>query len=343
MLRNFFNFGGKGVDKPALRFSPQNTAFDAAILAAGLNASISYLVEPYLADRRWRSVLVDSRRGDLTDVDVGCVVVVRYLSDNWVLRLREFKRQGGKIIYFMDDDLMDEAALRILPQQYRKKIRLEAIRKRHILEEICDEFWVASPYLANKYATWEPVIVSPRAQNDCLGTSTPHFSICYHGTASHVEEIEWLVPIIAHLQSKFDDTTFEIFGDRVVNKLYRGIPRTSVLHPMDWTNYLAYTIATTRDVALAPLLPSMFNLARGPTKFFDFTRMGAVGIYSGTGPYAEFVRDRIDGILLPNECEAWIDAIASLRGDPDLRKWMVINARNRVKGMANGCQVFSDS
>lgn len=35
--------------------------------------------------------------------------------------------------------------------------------------------------------------------------------------------------------------SFEIFGEHEIYKLYRDLPRVSVLHPMSWQNYLAYT------------------------------------------------------------------------------------------------------
>ena len=81
---------------------------------------------------------------------------------------------------------------------------------------------------------------------------------------------------------------------------------------------------------LAPLLPGAFNAARGPTKFFDFARMGAVGIYSDVAPYRGFIRPEVDGILLPNEPAVWVKAIAGLVADPERRVRMATAARERA-------------
>ena len=51
-------------------------------------------------------------------------------------------------------------------------------------------------------------------------------------------------------------------------------------------------------------------------KFYDYARMGAAGIYTDVEPYRGFVRDGVDGLLLPNEPARWIDAIAGL-AQPD--------------------------
>lgn len=300
------------------------------VLAGGANASISYFIEPYLASKGMICTLMDSRFPQEISVSCHAIVIVRYLPDSCISGLRDFKRRGGKLIYFMDDDLMDTAALATMPEKYATKIKATAVSKRRIIEELCSEFWVSSPYLAHKYSEWNPVLLPPNSVGMRLQNVCSAFSVCYHGTASHRAEIEWLVPIASALQIRSNNIVFELFGDHDINKMYREIPGVAVLHPMSWSNYLAYTTAMRRDIALAPLLPSKFNAARGPTKFFDFTRMNAVGIYSEVSPYDGYIRNGIDGVLLPNEKDAWVEAILALLQDPEKKDWMVNNARKRV-------------
>jgi glycosyltransferase involved in cell wall biosynthesis len=103
---------------------------------------------------------------------------------------------------------------------------------------------------------------------------------------------------------------------------------------MDWSNYLTYTGSVRRDIGLAPLLPEPFNAGRAPTKFFDFARMGAVGIYTDTEPYRNFVRHGVDGLLLPNEPMAWAAAIDELATDAVRRQGLAAAARERALAMA---------
>lgn len=308
---------------------------DVLIVSGGDNASISYLLEPYLAGAGLAVRLVPPVQGRsaVPVFDAGTVVIARYLPPDWVEPLRQFRAAGGRLVYFMDDDLMDPAALHGLPAVYAKKIRALATSRRQVIESLCDEFWVASPHLAEKYRAWSPRLLQARpalAQVQGARATT----VCYHGTASHQAELKWLVPVIRSVQARVADAHFEVFGDHAVNKLFRDLPRTSVLHPMSWANYLAYTGTVRRDLALAPLLPEPFNAARGPTKFFDFARMGAVGIYTDVAPYRGFVRDGIDGLLVPNEPAAWVEAIAALAADAPRRQRMADAARARALAMA---------
>jgi hypothetical protein len=327
-------FGRKAGNVHALA----DACFDAevVILAHSPNASVTYLLEPHLLalGRSAKTILTSSRPPSRIPVSAcDTVVIARYLPIEWLAVLRRFRAEGGQVIYFMDDDLMDTAVLKDLPSSYSRKIKASATRRRRQIEDIASEFWVASAYLAEKYAEWRPKILTPRpAPNNA--SETPPTLLCYHGTASHQAELHWLVPLIESLQSRNETIQFEVFGDHTINRMFRGIPRVSIVHPMSWPNYLAYSQLSTRDIALAPLLPQPFNAGRGPTKFFDFTRLGAVGLYSDAPPYQGFIRDGIDGFLLANDPEVWIGRILALAADPGLRASLLTAARERVNSLA---------
>jgi hypothetical protein len=302
------------------------------ILSSGDNASLRYLLIPHLAAKGVTPACVNPAiiaAQNLIGSDCSVLIICRYLPVKWISVLRAFRKSGGRVIYFMDDDLMDPAALIGLPSDYVRRIRGQATKQSEVLNSLCDEFWVGSPYLAEKYKKWAPTVLSPRASVDEI-RGRVNTSICYHGTASHQSELEWLVPVVESVVTGAPDVSFEVFGDHKVNRLYRDMPRVAVLHPMGWTNYLSYTGGVHRDIALAPLLSHPFNAARGPTKFFDFTRMGAVGVYTDVPPYRGFVRDGVDGVLIPNDPAVWVRTIRDLIGDADRRTRMSIAARDRA-------------
>lgn len=306
----------------------------AAILSGSNSASIAYLLQPYLEQIDVPfSLLPSLKPSDIPEVQCSTVIIARYLPPQWIGPLQAFRDAGGKIVYFMDDDLMDPDVTRDLPNDYRRKIDAWAIRQRSVIEMLCDEFWVASPHLAAKYAEWSPLLLQSVPTETTL-VQTKQVTVCYHGTASHLAEIKWLAELMRQVQTPEGRTTFEIFGNHEVNKLFRGLPRTAVLHPMDWPNYLAYTGSIRRDIGLAPLLPEPFNAGRAPSKFFDFARMGAVGIYTDVEPYCGFVRHGVDGLLLPNDPAAWSSAINELAADPARRQRLAAAARKRALAMA---------
>lgn len=267
--------------------------------------------------------------------DGGSIIIVRYLTREWKRFISKVRFKAESVIYFMDDDLFDPSALKYLPSDYARKIRKLALSHRGWLEENCSEFWVSTLALAAKYKELEPKVVALRPPKYLLERRTS-VRVIYHGTNSHIREIEWLRGVIERLQETCLHTTFEIFGDHTVNRMYRDLPRVSVLHPMSWNSYLAYTSSLRADIGLAPLMPSTFNEGRGPVKFYDFARMGAVGVYSDATPYRSFVRQRVDGFLLPNEPELWVDTIVSLVGDPIHRTRLADAAYTRALAESSG-------
>jgi len=305
----------------------------ALILSGGKTPTTDYFLKPYLAAKGYAVSQLDGSCEPMASAfdaqRCGMVVISRYASGCWFAALERLRRQGAKLVYFMDDDLFDLAALQGLPWRYRWKILSRAWMHRTRLLRLCDEFWVSTPYLAEKYARFDPVLLGPLPSVLTLAQK-PTVRVCYHGTASHPREIDWLLPVIEQVQARSEAIHFELFGGRAVAKRFGGLPRVSVLHPMAWPNYLAYTASYRCDIALAPLLPGAFNAARGPIKFYDYTRMGAAGLYSDVVPYRGFVRDGVDGLLLDNDPERWIEAILALALDAEKRAALAAAARQRL-------------
>lgn len=296
------------------------------VLTEGENPSLAYFIRPLLRARGHTCDIADCRAAPPRTLQFDAVVVVRYLPSAWDPVLARARHEGKPVAYFMDDDLLDRAAHSGLPLRYRYKIERLACLRRRAIESLCSEFWVSTPWLAGKYAAWRPAVISAAAP-----PSIPMVSVCYHGTASHAAEQAWLHALVAELQSRCERTHFSIVGDAGINRRFRSLPRVTVLHPMPWPAYLAYTATHHCDIALAPLLPGAFNAARGATKFLDFTRMGAAGIYADVAPYRGHVRHDIDGLLLPMQSEAWLHAIIALANDDARRQQLVAAARARVE------------
>ena len=149
----------------------------------------------------------------------------------------------------------------------------------------------------------------------------------YHGSWAHRREIKWLVPIIRQVQKHVPNAWFEIMGTDRVKRLFRGIPRVRVVHPMPWKDYIAYAGTVRYQVGIAPCFDTDFNRARSHSKVFDITRLGAAGIYANVTPYAEKVVHGETGLLCENVPDKWVAAIMLLINDQDLRKSLYVKAR----------------
>ena len=317
---------------------PEGWRDSALLISEGVTATTDYFLSPYLERLGYDTTLVDSRVALAERITQGSwhlVVIARYLPSDWLGLVTACRRKGAKIVYFMDDDLFDMQSLQHLPWRYQWKIFSRAIVRRPRLERLCDEFWVSTAFLAEKYAALSPVVLDPLVSLKTQEAKTG-LHVCYHGTASHMREIEWLVPVVEAVQACSDFVHFELFGTRAVQQLFGRMPRVAVVHPMNWPNYLSFTSIQRRDLALAPLLPSTFNAGRGPIKFFDYARMGAVGLYSDRKPYRGFIRDGVDGLLLPHDHAAWIDAVLQLAQDSERRRRMASAVTRRVAETVTG-------
>lgn len=247
-------------------------------------------------------------------------------------------------IYFMDDDLLDWRVLFCIPLPYAFRLWCKAISKRKLILSLCTEFWVSTPYLVKKYSAFSPRLLRPVGSGPLLerswinsSTSTSQLSdsseqvrICYHGSWSHRDDMKWLAPVITEVQRRCTNTIFEVIGGDRVARIFKNIPRVSVLPTMPWPDYLKHTQTVHQDIGLAPLRDTLFNRGRGPIKFFDYARAGAVGIYSAGPAFSGFVTNGIDGFVLENNRAAWIDKIVELVNAPQLRQRMADAAWSKV-------------
>lgn len=265
-------------------------------------------------------------------------IVYRYYSP-------EFFFAKKNIIFFIDDDLLDNRALLGIPLLYAFRLWYKATSKRKIILYSCAELWVSTPYLAKKYSAFNPRLLRPVAsgpllQRLWLTSSNSEFTtlsqssgvvrICYHGTWSHRDDMKWLAPVIAEVQRRCSNTIFEVIGGKRVASIFRGIPHVTVLPTMSWPDYLKHTQTVHQDIGLAPLRDTLFNRGRGPIKFFDYARAGAVGIYSAGPAFSEFVSNGVDGFVLENDRLLWVEKIVELVKSPQLRQQMADAAWSKV-------------
>lgn len=245
----------------------------------------------------------------------------------------------------MDDDLLDWRALLYIPLPYAFRLWRKATSRRKLILSSCTELWVSTPYLAEKYSAFNPRLLRPVAAGPLLerswlssnnshslsqAQSSDFVRICYHGTWSHRDDMKWLAPVISEVQRRCSNTVFEVIGGDRVARIFKGIPRVLVLPTMPWPDYLKHTQTVHQDIGLAPLRDTLFNRGRGPIKFFDYARAGAVGVYSAGPAFSDFVSNGIDGFVLENNQLLWVEKIVELVNSPQLRQRMADAAWSKV-------------
>lgn len=244
---------------------------------------------------------------DLALLDNACVVLVRYVPSNWRAILTSHRSRLQSLVYFMDDDIPDWRASRGLSLKYRFKLYRHGQRHFGWLKQQNADFWVSTKYLASKYHALNCQQVEPTQLG--LPNPQPRCRVFYHATASHRDEIAWLHPVMKAVLAQTPHIDFEIVGDSTTLDLFRGLPRTTVVHPMSWAAYQAFVTQPGRDIGLAPFLTSPFNAARSHTKLFDIQRAGAYALLANNGPWQALSLDFSTSALIPMDQGAWIKAI----------------------------------
>ena len=279
-------------------------------------------------DHRLQSLIV-LEYGSIAIVPGTFVVIVRYFTRAWGRRLQEARLALCGVAYFVDDDLLAGLADGALPWRYRLKLFSNFAAHRGILSSVCSEIWVSTPQLAERYRLGAQAIVEPRPLVES-GPTREQVTYFSAGSASHIREFKWLRELVGELQSHTSTLTFITFGGNRVRRLFRGLPRVLCLHPVTWQTFTASVGTMKLDVGLAPLLGGTFNDGRSYTKFFDHTRLGAVGVYSDGPPYDGFIKPDLDGVLVANDQQAWYSAVLKLAAAPEWRAGMLAAARSRV-------------
>ena len=243
----------------------------------------------------------------------GCqVVLVRDVALPLLRVLADQSDLFSSVVWFMDDDFPGAHSDYTLPKTYRKRLATWYRKASPMLARVCDQVWVSTPYLAQKYKLPESAILPPI--EPAYPVPQPLIRCFYNGSSSHTQEWSFVYDIVKAVQVRSDNIWFEFIGDHALYKQFRGIPRVNILHPMSWPDYLEMTSHRTMDIGLAPLLDTPFNHARSHVKFLDITRQKAVGIYSRRFRRADEIEQSGAGLVVTDDAEQWVQAIMTLAG-----------------------------
>ncbi|WP_418135464.1 glycosyltransferase family 1 protein [Oceanimonas smirnovii] len=295
------------------------------VVEQSANPSTDFFIRPWAENNQAQCKFVSLSSPPPAQQKWDLVIFVRYITPAWRAWLTSNKHHIGRLALFMDDDLFSLKAHSHLPLRYRYKLFQYVWRHQFWLKRTGFELWVSTPWLAEKYASWSPLGLIPSSPHR---HQTPQKTLFYHGSASHLGEFEWLYPVFEQVLTQDNSISVELIGNHNVRKQFATLPRVHVLHPMSWPAYQALLARPGRCIGLAPLLENEFNAARAPTKFFDITQAGAVGVYADHPVYRSVIKDGYNGRLVPMEQKTWADTILALSKNEEQRRVMLRHAVN---------------
>ncbi|MES2508806.1 MAG: glycosyltransferase [Pseudomonadota bacterium] len=255
--------------------------------------------------------------------------------------LPKWRASGSKLVFEIDDDLMDEEALK--ERRYQHDIA-ETVQKVRYLAQRADLVLVSTEPLAKKfYALNKNVQVIPNAldaelwrlnkprthtegqfKRDPLGP----VRIGYIGTSSHHADLELIRQAMRTIEEKYG-TTVEIevvgafqdvtptFGKRV------GLPKKN-----DYPNFVNWLDQRVHwDIGVIPLTQEKFNFSKSYLKFLEYAALDMAIVVSEHETYRAVAIPEKNCLVATDTVEAWVKQLSRLIDDIELRTALSIAAR----------------
>ena len=271
------------------------------------------------------------QRDDFKDVDILVLIrpteVLSYRVACWA------KKAGRTVITFCDDDLYHAPTYSAL-----NKSRVSFFRKTLLNSDIV---WSCSPRIAEKYKQYtflkRSVLTDTVVREEDIFTHTggnEKVKIVYAAGPSHSVLFEENVgPILNELYKK-SGTQFSLTFVGVHPKLPALECRDAEIHfipLMPLNEYRKYMRSENFDIGLAPLHTDEFSKCKYFNKFLEYSMFGIMGIYSDTEPYTYVVRNRDNGLLVPNKPDLWLRALTEAIQGRSFRAACAENAQDTIR------------
>ena len=257
------------------------------------------------------------------------------------------RRAGARLIYALDDNLLELPARRLPLVSPGKAWSTEEHRSivRFLLQE-ADSVWVTTPVLEKRFAELNSnVVVIPNALDERLlvggglpAGDSPFGSsrkvIGYMGTLTHDDDLAMILPALRavweHHREEVEFQLVGVVGQEGTLQALEGLP-VHIVGPgpeeMEYPLFMLwFSSYPCWDIAISPLDDTRFNQCKSDIKFLDYSAIGAAGVYSRVPAYESSVHHLETGWLVGNDANAWVEAMKELLRDDHLRMQLAQNA-----------------
>lgn len=273
----------------------------------------------------------------------GCTLILqRELSgvsfsdlSSWV---REWQGKGNKLIYDLDDDLLELKGLKdkgAFDDETPKKIRFLCSHANLVT--------VSTEPLKNKLISFSKNIkvVENRVDKELwdLSSDRDHsqgsykrypgrrITIGYIGTASHEYDVAIVESAMKELKFRYaDKIKIEVigvfqdkpptFGERV------GLPRKR-----DYPNFVNWLKQRVHwDIGLIPLEENEFNKSKSYLKFLEYAALDMAIVVSEHSAYSKVAKRDKNSLVAKNDTSDWVSKVSNLIEDEQLRQRLSNNA-----------------
>jgi processive 1,2-diacylglycerol beta-glucosyltransferase len=262
------------------------------------------------------------------------------------------RRDGGKLIYEIDDNLLDLNELRTgtgappLPSEALMTVRYFA-REAHGItvstEPLKQRLLNLNTNIAVINNALDERLFGERSAGGraCVRRRIPARSkrvvIGYMGTLTHDADVMMVLkPLREVLRAHWRRLEFQVVGavaDPAMYRLFDDLPVSflNVGRNDDYPDFVRWMLEHARwDLAIAPLEDSAFARCKSDIKFLDYSALGIPAVYSSVPSYQASVQNGETGVLVNNNADEWTDALETLIADDALRRHLAQRSQQYV-------------
>jgi len=260
------------------------------------------------------------------DVAIGARVAIPEATKRW----QQLKDQGARLILDLDDDYWNLDPTNAKAYQFWTPDLLDSMVENMA---VADVVTVCSNELVRRMQerTDTPVQLIPNFLPAQLMAQPRDYRkdkirIGWAGSSSTVHELKIAARALRKMADR-PDVEIVTVGVPAPGVAKAGLRHKNV-HTIPWVSehseYLS--IVSTFDVWVAPYRDISFNRAKFATKALESSMLGIPLIASAITPYAEWIEDGHDGVLVREEHQWW-KLLRQLVDDADMREEIGQNAR----------------
>lgn len=261
---------------------------------------------------------------------------------NWHARWRS---AGGKLIYEIDDNLIDAEGLVQRGFDGDTKVLCERIMwlvknadlvivSTNTLKDLFVNINTNTHVVPNRLDAnlWKIDSRDLKSKHDHARNTSSSIKIGYIGTTTHIQDLKVVETALKRIEDEYGEkveievvgafqNTEPLFGRRI------ELPNNSI-YPVfvDWLH-----TQINWDIGIIPLVDDDFNKSKSYLKFLEYTALGLPVIVSESETYAPICRHNVNCLLAKNDTESWYQAIKRLIENQELRKNIYENAMTELK------------
>lgn len=246
------------------------------------------------------------------------VVCVRGCESFTLYLIREAKRLGRLIIYYLDDDLLHIPDEAISAPYYNDPVIRETMCK---LLGMSDILWGVNDKIREIYGAmcpgrwvWNRMPINAIIKSN-IGRED-RINILYAGSPDHQKLVtEILTPVADMLSMEYPErVSFTFIGPSSGIKDRANVKNVSFFS--DYMDYRNFVEKGNFAVGLAPIRTTEFYQCKYYNKFVEYASIGAVGVYTDCPLYRQVVTDGDNGFLCANTFDSWYQRLKTLIDNP---------------------------